>query len=194
MQESLFRAQEAERLLSIATYDAYLRLEKAQREVLCPAISKSLQGMGYSLKQFADERGIALWATQEERKIAIVVNNKGKMRMMQMDMAGFNDISCHLESEELISALRRNGVEVRREHSTLHASREGGALILAAANIAKKSEKDETEALLDAVAQKQTLNGQKVTTEQTSMQKFCNYQSNYERAKAWLWIQKQRIG
>lgn len=189
LQEAQGQAQRAEHLLTVATYDAHQRLAQAQRTVVAQTLGETLQRMGYTLRQYADQRGVALWATQGDRTLALVVGESGKT---QMDMAGFDGIACRQESERLMTTLREKGIQLRRESVTLHARREGSALIPKATQQARRTRQDIAQALLDVACSSSKTTRQVVP--QREQISGTPSQPSYERARKWLWTQyRQQI-
>jgi len=167
---ALAEARLAERTLSVATYDSHQRLLMAQQTVLIAQTEQSLTGMGYQVERLAGSQDQALWATNDGRTIAALVEPSGRLLM---DMAGFDGVACHREAEQMLVALEQNGVEVRREQVLLHGRRDGGPLVARLHKLMKPEPQAEP--------------SHQPTARRPD-------RDQYRRAVAWLWQQQQAGG
>lgn len=182
MSAALQQARRAEQLLAAAAHDAYRRLEAAQQQVVADVTAASLQGLGYAVQRAHSEGAVALWGRKGDRTLAALVTGG----QVQIDMAGFDGIECCGESERLTAALRSRGVEVRRAARTLHARREGGALIAGALKYGRAAGLSMADGLLRMAAHGEA------STRRTSLPRRAPL-PHHDRARAWLWLARTGV-
>ncbi len=141
----------AKQLLEEAVFNAHERLAQAQQIVLSEAVSQSLQELGYKVSQHQNEQGVALWGVKGGQGIAVVVSKDGSL---QMDMLGFDGLSCQGERQRLLAKLAERGITVQQRTSFVHGRRSGGQLLQNALRLARQRNLSVPRALLDTALPK----------------------------------------
>jgi hypothetical protein len=191
LQEAVRLAREAEARLAVAAHEGCRGLETLQRRFVSVVTARTLQDMGYRIDVATSESAVALWATNGQRTLAATVTDSGRV---DLDLAGFDGLSCRLESERLLVELAERGLRVRREASLIHGRREGGAMIVSAARQARSTGLSHAFALLQAVGgQSETpraVHRKRKATRGNAARASSGSDSSAERARRWLWAQQ----
>jgi len=182
-QEAIRLAQQAESQLAMAARTGLRRLEAGQRLILSAAMAQQLEGMGYTVRLAAEERAVGLWATKGAQTVAVAVTGRGRV---DMDMAGFDGLSCRQESQRLMDALARGGFKVWREASVFHGRRGGGAMIRRVTDIARQEGIDPACGILRALGIPAGRPAAAPRSRATVRQGGSPDQEQ-ERARRWLW-------
>jgi hypothetical protein len=144
-------AVNAKQLLEDAVVDAHERLARAQRTVISNAMAVSLQEIGYQVSQHQSERGTALWGVKGGLGVAAVVGEDGSL---QMDMMGFEGLSCQAERNRILAKLAEKGITIQQKAAVLHGRRTGGQLLEKAHRLARQHRLSVPQALLESTLPK----------------------------------------
>lgn len=110
----------------------------------------AVRALGFDAAGATDGAGShALWAGDGDRQLGAVIGGDGAL---EMDFQGFDGTDCVAVQNALVDALRAQGWDLALVDQVLHWRRTGGALITAAARIARERECAPQEALLAAGA------------------------------------------
>lgn len=143
------KAREAQARLEEAVAHTYERLCSARQQVFSGIIGGTLQEMGYKVVMLSNEQGSAIWATQGDRSLAVVLNRDGTV---QMDTYGFSGLQCKLERDKLTDRLEQKGIRLQVKQSVLHGDRHGGQLVKNALASARQQKISVPDALLQTTA------------------------------------------
>lgn len=197
LSEAVKQAEEAETLLAKVGYDSQRQLEAAQRRVLSGVVAEALRDIGYSIQVAHSDRAIAMWATRGQHNIAVAVTKGSRI---DVDMAGFEGLSCGLESQRFMAELMRRGLEVRRDFTFHHGRREGGNLILSAARTARNEGVTPARGLLGAVTgparSTESAPAQRATSQASAASQPATDHvgtSERDRARRWLWAKATQV-
>jgi hypothetical protein len=156
--DTLYRhALTAKRLLEDAVVNAYERLASAQQTVLSNAVTASLRELGYQVSQHQNERGVALWGVKGGTGVAVVVGKDGSL---QMDMMGFDGLSCQAERNRILAKVAEKGITIQQKSAVLHGRKSGGQLLETAHRLARQRRLSVPQALLESAFPKRQQQGQ----------------------------------
>ncbi len=141
----------AKRLLEDIVIDAYERLASAQQAAISNAVAISLRELGYQVSQHQNERGVAFWGVKGGTGIAVVVGKEGSL---QMDMMGFDGLSCQVERNRFLAKLAEKGITVQQKSAVLHGRKSGGQLLENAHHLARQHRLSVPQALLEVALSK----------------------------------------
>lgn len=131
-----------------ATVEAYDRLRAATNLVARDDLLGALGDLGFEAEVASDAAGNhGVWARRGDEHLAAVVSGAGSV---ELDLQGYEGTSCVGLQTALAEALRARGWEPRLFDAVLHQRRTGGALIVAAARLAREQGSAPPEALLCA--------------------------------------------
>jgi hypothetical protein len=141
----------AKSLLENAIADAYGRLASAQQTVISNAAAVSLRELGYQVSLHQNEWGVALWGVKGGTSVAVVVGRDGSL---QMDMMGFDGLSCQVERNRILAKLAEKGITVQKKSVVLHGRKSGGQLLENAHRLARQHRLSVPQALLESAFSK----------------------------------------
>jgi aspartate oxidase len=144
---------EAREILEEVVDSAQSILSNAYRNAISQSLKDSLSELNYKIEECKDDSATAIWATKGDKAMAVIMDDKGNI---QIDMKGFEGLSCQEEKQKLISLLEDKGVIFKQVSGLVHRRKEGGQLIQKVLKISKKNRLSLSQALLKTAQERKT--------------------------------------